>query len=211
MTGVANERGYVRKLELRIQTLHSELNRLTSQLKALRQDVKPVLSDGFEKEIAYPKQDRSQESIQVQYMPPGRRRIDDDDSTTGDDVLPGFREGLSGDNYLGVSSGNSFISSIRGTSLNVLGMEIDLADNLSPDLEEPKPLNDLAQLSPNKSYHAFIQTAFGTGPKPHDPGLPSRQDAFLYAGWCFKTVLSYLPILHKPTFFALVRRFPKLF
>lgn len=205
MTGIANERGYVRKLELRIQRMKCQLDRLRSQLQSQGQDVRPTLSDGFENEVSYPPQVTLQESVSPHPTPPGRRRFDDRESRSGRDVLPGFREGLSSEKYLGVSPGNSFISSIRGTSLNVLGMEIDLADNLSPDLEEPVSSNDAAQMPPNKSYHAFIQTAIGAGPKPCNPGLPPRQEAFMYADWCFKTVLPYLPILHKPTFFALVR------
>ena len=204
MTGVASERGYVRKLEHQRHQLQNYIEGLTARLKSLGEDVKPIPSEDLEyKDSACTRipLEQSQEGKDAHLR--GRRNDGHTPSATGD-PLPGFREGLSGDNYLGVSSGNSYISSIRGTSLNVLGMEIDLADNVSPDLDEPGPSKGAHEMPRNKSYHAFIQSAFNAHPKPVDPGLPSRQEAFTYAEWCFKTVLPYLPILHKPTFFRLV-------
>ena len=52
-------------------------------------------------------------------------------------ALPTFRAGCTGDNYLGVSPGNSNLSSIKGTTLSILGMEIDIADFDSLDMDEP--------------------------------------------------------------------------
>ena len=204
MTGVASERGYVRKLEYQRQQLQNYIEGLTVRLKSLGEDVKPIPLEDLEYNDSAHTQiplEQSQEGEDVH--PRGRRNDGHTISATGD-PLPGFREGLSGDNYLGVSSGNSYISSIRGTSLNVLGMEIDLADNVSPDLDEPGPSTGAHDMLRNKSYHAFIQSAFYAHPKPVDPGLPSRQEAFTYTEWCFKTVLPYLPLLHKPTFLKLV-------
>jgi hypothetical protein len=74
--------------------------------------------------------------------------------------LPEFRTGCTGDNYLGVSSGNSFLSSIRGTALNVLGMEIDIADFTSSDVDEPDQSTFQVEPLYNKSYQSFMQTAF---------------------------------------------------
>ena len=204
MTGVASERGYVRKLEYQRQQLQSYIEGLTARLKSLGEDVKPIPLEDLEYNDSAHTQTHLEKPLEEEDKHQrGRRNGGHTPSTTGD-PLPGFREGLSGDNYLGVSSGNSYISSIRGTSLNVLGMEIDLADNVSPDLDEPGPSNNAHDMPRNKSYHAFIQSAFDAHAKPVDPGLPSRQEAFTYTEWCFKTVLPYLPILHKPSFLSLV-------
>lgn len=118
--------------------------------------------------------------------------------------LPDYRGNLAGNNYLGVSSGNSFLSSIRGTSLNVFGMQIDLADYMSADLDEPDPTTFLTQPVYNKSYHAFVYSAFSANPKMAKMKLPVRDEGMLYAEWYFRAINPYLPILHKPTFMTLV-------
>lgn len=120
--------------------------------------------------------------------------------------LPDFRGGLAGNNYLGVSSGNSLLSSIRGTALTVLGMKIDLADYMCSDLDEPEPANFLTKALYNKSYHAFVQTAFSAAPKLEKVQLPARDEGLLYAQWYFRVINPYLPILHKPSFISLVSR-----
>lgn len=122
--------------------------------------------------------------------------------------LPDYRGNLAGNNYLGVSSGNSVISSIRGTSLNVFGMQIDLADYMSADLDEPDPATFLTQPVYNKSYHAFVYSAFSANPKMAKMKLPPRDEGIVYAEWYFRVINPYLPILHKPTLFTLVS--PKL-
>ena len=199
MTGVANERGHVRKLEARLQRLQTHINGLENQLRSQGVDVDSFACEG---DMVVPPQRPAEAAKSDGLTSPMGRRVKGEPINGQDGSLPGLHEGLSGDPK-GLL-GSSFISSIHGTSLNVLGMKIDLADNLSTDLDEPDISNPTAHLPPNKSYHACIQTALGAGPKPGNPGLPPRREAFMYADWCFKTVLTYLPILHKPTFFALV-------
>jgi hypothetical protein len=117
-------------------------------------------------------------------------------------ALPAFRAGCPGDNYLGVSSGNSHLSSIKGTVLSILGMEIDIADFTSQDVDEPdqSPHPNLY----NKSYQAFLQTALGVNLKLDKVKLPERDEGITYAQWFFRAVNPYLPILHKGNFMALV-------
>ena len=119
--------------------------------------------------------------------------------------LPDFRNGLTGDNYLGVSSGNYFISAIRGTVLNVLGMEIDLADYMHADLDEPDPSKYDEEPVYNKSYSSFIFTAFSSKSKIKHMDLPPREEGFRCTEWYFKMIHPYLPILHRPTHMKLVR------
>ena len=117
--------------------------------------------------------------------------------------LPAFRSGIPGDNFLGVSPGNSNLSAIKGTALSILGMEIDIADFASMDMDEP----DKAMFHPelyNKSYQAFLQSALNINPRLPKVELPSREDGFNHASWYFRVINPYLPLLHRPTFFKLV-------
>jgi hypothetical protein len=118
-------------------------------------------------------------------------------------ALPAFRAGCTGDNYLGVSPGNSNLSSIKGTALSILGMEIDIADFDSLDMDEPDPSVFHPQLY-NKSYQAFLQTALNINPRIEKVDLPSRADGMTYAQWYFRVLNPYMPILHRPTFIKLV-------
>lgn len=122
-------------------------------------------------------------------------------------ALPAFRAGCTGDNYLGVSPGNSNLSSIKGTALSILGMEIDIADFYSLDMDEPSSSAPHAQLY-NKSYQAFLQSALNINPKIEKVDLPQRGDAMTYAVWYFRVLNPYMPLLHKPTFMKLVRITP---
>lgn len=118
------------------------------------------------------------------------------------DVSP-FPASFPGTNYLGVSSGNSRLSSIKGTALSILGMEIDIADFESPDMDEPDPTTFHPDLH-NKSYQAFLQSALNVNSKITNVELPTRQDASRYVDWYFRTINPFLPILHKPSFMVLV-------
>ena len=56
------------------------------------------------------------------------------DSTPAQGVrLSEFRTGCIGDNYLGVSSGNSWLSPIEGTSVSLFGATLDLAEYIPED------------------------------------------------------------------------------
>lgn len=118
-------------------------------------------------------------------------------------ALPTFRAGCTGDNYLGVSPGNSNLSSIKGTALSILGMEIDIADFPSLDMDEPDASVFHPQLY-NKSYQAFLQSALNINPRIEKVDLPPRSDGMMYAQWYFRAINAYLPILHKGTFIKLV-------
>jgi hypothetical protein len=120
-------------------------------------------------------------------------------------ALPAFRAGCTGDNYLGVSPGNSNLSSIKGTALSILGMEIDIADFDSLDMDEPDPSVFHPQLY-NKSYQAFLQSALNINPRIEKVDLPPRSDGLMYAQWYFRVINPYIPLLHKGTFMKLVSR-----
>ena len=114
-------------------------------------------------------------------------------------ALPTFRGGCNGDNYLGVSSPNSFLSPIKGTSLSVFGMEVDLAHFFSEDFEQEQ--------SPT-SYTKLLELV-ASGPPSMEPppgallpqSLPECQG---YAQTYLAVLNPWLPILHEPSLQDLV-------
>ena len=206
-------RGYVQTLARCVQNLDAHVRSLEAQLTALGAEVKPF--DGMRNPPSIQADDEdsgnehaSETANGPAYLNNGKNGgngVRPPDLPDGESkALPDFRSGLMGNNYLGVSSGNSFLSSIHGTSLTVLGMEIDLADYTSPDIDEPDPFAPSGESVYNKSYYSFVQTAYKAHPKPPKVPLPDREQAFLYSEWYFRTVHPYLPMIHKPTFMALV-------
>lgn len=218
ITGRATSRGYVENLEQRTRDQETRIRDLESRLISMGADVKssnayhdatiaPLVewnqaqANGNHQSWAAAEQGNGHNHNVVPYS-----------STTSNSRapetnmfrLPEFRTGCTGDNYLGVSSGNSFLSSIRGTALNVLGMEIDIADFTSSDLDEPEQSTFQVEPLYNKSYQSFMQTAFNVNPKFDKVELPGKQEGVTYAQWYFRVLNPYLPVLHKPTFMNLV-------
>ncbi|EGX94569.1 C6 transcription factor FacB [Cordyceps militaris CM01] len=93
---------------------------------------------------------------------------------------------------------------MRGTKLTFLGTTIDTSSFPIADVDEPEDPTDTTPLY-NKSSHAFLQTTAGVNP-PVQVDLPSRQEAFTYAEWYFMTMGAFLPVVHQPTFMALLTR-----
>jgi hypothetical protein len=112
-------------------------------------------------------------------------------------ALPAFRTGCAGDNYLGLTAPDSVLSTIKGTSLSLFGMEIDLADFAPADWDE--------SLAP-ASYEQFLAYAMNRVPKVEKVDLPATySECETYANWFFRSINPYLPVLHKPDFFSMVR------
>ncbi|KAL1382427.1 fungal-specific transcription factor domain-containing protein [Phyllosticta capitalensis] len=114
--------------------------------------------------------------------------------------LPTFRTGLNGDNYLGVSSANSVLSPIKGTSLSFYGMELDLGDFVPEDVED---------MNNPVSYQHFLAVAMG-GPgveRPKKEELPaSYSECATYATWYFRGLHPYAPVMYKPHFMDLLSK-----
>lgn len=222
ITGKATVRGYLQSIERRNQELENYIHLLQSRLASLGDNLEGVrLDDKCAEPATSPllawHDDQTlgtrqawdcfaQETRMPSHGPEGflRNMINGGTSDEPESRLPYFRDGLAGNNYLGVSTGNSLLSSIRGTSMNVLGMEIDLADYMSPDLDEPDPARPGTQPVYNKSYRAFVQTAFGISPKLAKVELPPKCEGMEYAKVYFRVTNPYLPIVHKPSFMATV-------
>lgn len=107
------------------------------------------------------------------------------------------------DVHLGVGIDQSRSSSIKGTTLSILGSTIDVGSFDGPDMDEPAAgAQDRSPLY-NKSVRAMMQSACGVNPPVHVE-YPPRADAFTYVEWYFLISYPFLPILHKPSFMDLV-------
>lgn len=111
--------------------------------------------------------------------------------------LPQFKFGSIGDNYLGVASGDSLLSHIRGTSLSVFGTEIDITDFVQD--------NDEYESSP-MSYQSLVNITMGS--RHVDPApLPPYESLKEWATWYLRSLNPYTMLVHKPAFMDLVWRF----
>lgn len=109
-------------------------------------------------------------------------------------ALPEFKPGCKGDNYLGVSSGNERLSAIKGSSMSLFGMDLDLADYL--------PADDPASPS---SYETFLKVAFGRQSQAV-PEMPPYENAKIYCKWFFQSIHPFSPTLDKRAFMAMFER-----
>ena len=227
ITGKATVRGYVQSLERRLEELESHNRLLRGQLASLGEDVEqfPEIDPKIKYEdpttaplVKWHEDQRVGNRMAWDKSTLGSRNSDHGGSSFEENTiekptslaqptssLPEFRSGLAGNNYLGVSTGSPLLSSIRGTSMNVLGIEIDLADYMSTDLDEPDsaPTGSRPPVY-NKSYQAFVQTAFSTSPKLSKVELPPRSEGLDYAHVYFRVTNPYVPVIHKPSFMATV-------
>lgn len=111
-------------------------------------------------------------------------------------LLPDFRAGCIGDNYLGISSENNWLSSIEGTSLALFGTKIDLAEFMPGDSDPA---------TAGLSYRTFLNHAFGRN-QTFRPEYPPYDQCKIYAQWYFRSVQPFIPILHKPHFTRLLEK-----
>lgn len=111
-------------------------------------------------------------------------------------VLPDFRPGCLGENYLGVTLKDD-LSPIAGTQLSLFGITLDLAEFIPAESDSHSdPL----------SYETFLRISLGTTPPATIPDLPALEYCKEYAKWYFNSIQVFTPILHKPEFFKLLTR-----
>lgn len=109
--------------------------------------------------------------------------------------LPQFKHQSFGDNYLGVSSADSLLTHISGTSLSVFGHEIDITDFV----------DDKDYDTSYMSYTYVMRVALNhTQPDPAP--LPPYQTLKDYCGWFFRSMHPYIMLLDKPTMMKLIWR-----
>ncbi|KAL1597739.1 hypothetical protein SLS60_008225 [Paraconiothyrium brasiliense] len=205
ITGRATTRGQVEALESENSYLRSQVVDLQAQLKEM----------GVEPRIAPSYNHLSQPS--APWPPPGaasewgestNRRTSTHASTSpaagytpasstleSNRPLPQYKHQSFGDNYLGVSSADSLLSNISGTSLSVFGHEIDITDFV----------DDKDYDTSYMSYTYVMRVALNhTQPDPVP--LPPYQTLKEYCSWWFRSMHPYIMLLDKPTMMKLIWR-----
>ena len=193
-------------METEIQYLRAQASELQAQLKEL--GVEPRAVSGF---AAFRNQSPSWQSpgvsSDIQEWPDSSRRRSSNISMPGyagsavDNTeqrpLPQFKPGNSvGDNYLGVSSADSLLSHINGTSLSVFGTEIDITDFVQSESEYDNSV---------MSYNHFSRVCLNEDQRVEHVPYPDHKTLSEYSHWYLRSLNPYTMLLHRPVFMHLVR------
>ena len=216
ITGKAAVRGYVDSLETRLAQLEQRNQELQTQLISLGA---PIKQDSWDANSSKPSTRLQKGTLHCELpkstsLPDytsskgtfeGSQIMSTAHNRTAPTQMPRRRNGFWGNNYLGISTGDNFLSSVRGTSMNILGMEIDLTEYLNPDLDEPSA-SGTEQPAYNKSYMAFVHSAFGLGPRLKGVKLPAQHEGMEYADIFLRITVPFVPVVHAPSFLDLVSK-----
>jgi hypothetical protein len=199
VSGRAMRRGYVEGLEQKFERLEQKVARLQALLKAhgIPEDTQMDSLDMADPSINH----TSFARIGTSKSPHMSHAKSYFQSTTQESLTS--KAERTPDNYLGVFSGCSQLTSIKGTALSIFRMKIDIADFESIDMDEPNMSGFNPRLY-NKSYQSFLQSALNINEHMKEPPLPPRLEAFQMIEWYFRAINPYIPFLHRPTFLALV-------
>ncbi|CAK1357813.1 unnamed protein product [Cercospora beticola] len=194
ITGRATSRGHTENLEHENTTMKMYIVELQQQLRdgGLEPKAAPSAQNSYgqywSQQAEWTGSYSGQNALSVS------PQIRNERQTPQGSLLPDFRSGCIGDNYLGVSSENSWLSPIEGTSLALFGTKIDLAEFMPAD-------SDPAFSA--MSYRTFLSHAFGRH-QVFRPELPAYEQCKVYAEWYFRSIGQFIPVLHKPDFIALL-------
>ncbi|TAQ91549.1 hypothetical protein B7494_g27 [Chlorociboria aeruginascens] len=211
ITGRATSRGYVEGIEEQLKWSQAKIRELEERLVHVdlnqtpgvyRDPVTPNYGDSYSSGST---QSRAWNNFRSANL--GQNSHNSTNQSQGQASRPTltFRAGSNGGNYLGVSPADSSLSSIRGTALSILGMEIDIAAFDAPEMDEP----DSSVFHPrlyNKSYQSFLQSALNINIRIGKVDLPSRQEGLTFADWYFRALHPYNPFLHPPTVMRVMLR-----
>ncbi|KAL2129434.1 hypothetical protein VTI74DRAFT_7808 [Chaetomium olivicolor] len=215
VTGRTERRGYLQQLEREKAAMLIHIRELEKLLENSGVEVRPWQWPGYNTTyppgvtfdaLGNPVQDPSSKDqwhqVGLVWVKNGRSKTSDT-SGYAPWSLPSSRPK---DSFLGVASDRAPLSSIKGTTLSILGTTIDLTSFDAPDMDEPPPGTPIGSPLYNKSVMAFLQSTLNINPPLANVDLPSKQDAFTYAEWYFLMISPFLPILHKPSFIQLLTR-----
>jgi hypothetical protein len=111
-----------------------------------------------------------------------------------------FRPGTANTHYLGMSAGNSYLSSMKAIALSLLGIDIDLSA-----LDPSEPAGHASANQTDESYGSCLSTIFNVNPNVPKAELPPKEEGMQYINYFFIISHPYLPILHIPSFINMVR------
>ncbi|ORY08661.1 hypothetical protein BCR34DRAFT_674996 [Clohesyomyces aquaticus] len=204
ITGRATARGQVEAMESENSFLRSQVAELQAQLKELGVEPRAVATyNGFAPASAqWPPSSLTGDNSHA-WAEDSHRRASTSPlpyatgSTTleASGALPQFKMGAIGDNYLGVSSADSLLSHIKGTSLSVFGTEIDITDFVQNEEKYDR--------SP-MSYHHFLKVALNDDDKVERIEFPEYQQLSDYASWYLRSLNPYTMLLDKAEMMSLI-------
>lgn len=210
VTGRTERRGYMQELEREKTDMLNHIRSLEKLLGSNGIEVKPYRWNAFPPNPSYPPgagydsggnpaTDAGATGGDNSWaqMGPSLWVKDHRPSTTR--VSTSSKSLLAANVHLGVYSDRAPLSSIKGTTLSILGSTIDIGSFDAPDMDEPAPGTQARSPLYNKSVQAFLQSCTNINPQLH-VDYPPRADAFTYAEWYFLMLYPFLPVLHKPTF-----------
>ncbi|KAF9732617.1 hypothetical protein PMIN07_007799 [Paraphaeosphaeria minitans] len=205
ITGRATTRGQVEALESENSYLRSQVAELQAQLKELGVEPRttPSYNSTSQSTTAWPPSTATSE-----WGDASNRRASTNASTSPaagyapasstletNRPLPQYKHQDFGDNYLGVSSADSLLSNISGTSLSVFGHDINITDFV----------DDQDYDNSYMSYTYVMRVAL-SHTQPDPVPLPPYQTLKEYCTWWFRSMHPYMMILDKPTLMKLVWR-----
>ena len=209
ITQRATVRGHTEAVEQDNNALRHELYELQQQLRDNGIEPKQptpyvpardsYTSQWSQQPTAYGQQWSGQNSGPSSAKIEGAERVYKSPSQPNVFALPAFRAGCHGDNYLGVSSRNSLVSPVKGTSLSVFGMDVDLADFSTEDQEENHSPTSYTKLLSSLSHGS---PSFEPPPKAQLP--PTYTECIEFASTYLAVLNPWLPVLHQPALLQLV-------
>lgn len=186
ISGRPSERGHVERLEGEIHALRQQLSAYMSRYGPMEGVDFQAIRPSSETSPTYPSSNGC-----------------GSDTTHGPDIR------LMAD-FLDAGQANSGLNGphpgpIRGTKVDVMGEEVDIADFDCPEMDEAKPGMRESQYQFNNSRLSFLNTIMGHS-RPPTPPLPDKEQAITFAKYYNQAVGPYAPILHTPSFMKLVSR-----
>ncbi|KAI9728314.1 MAG: hypothetical protein M1834_007718 [Cirrosporium novae-zelandiae] len=193
ITGRPNSRGYVAALETENQMLRAQVDNYHARLLAAGLDPR---DSPFQ--YPPPKGDNPPSATSPSYSPPEMvgPYLQINPFAVSPVQTPPAGQGL-----FGLSC-----SPDHGTKLKVLGLEIDIADFSSPDMDEPEDVNTQTGFTLNKSCMSAIHTVCGKNTTVARVDLLPEEMGLKHAKWYFMVINPFFPVLHEPTFMALLTR-----
>ncbi|XP_014562676.1 hypothetical protein COCVIDRAFT_83730 [Bipolaris victoriae FI3] len=204
ITGRATVRGHAEAMESENSYLRAQIADLQAQLK--ENGVEPRLPPAYGAALQQPSNPWPSAASDASPWSDGRPRRTSSSplpgyapATTASsklELLPQFKHGSIGDNYLGVASVQSPLSHIKGTSLSIFGTDIDITDFTAAETEYEKEAT---------SYSTLVKIAMGNHPV-ETPQLPPYNELNEYAIWYMRSINPYTMLVHKPAFMQLIWR-----
>ncbi|KAF2186760.1 hypothetical protein K469DRAFT_144948 [Zopfia rhizophila CBS 207.26] len=210
ITGRATTRGHAEALETENAYLRAQVAELQGQLKEM--GVEPRTVSGYN---SFPPSgvpwssslgndgqgwvDPSQRRMSTPPLPGYSHSIGAPNGLDNTEYrpLPQFKTNSIGDNYLGVSSADSLLSHIKGTSLSVFGTEIDITDFVQNEEDYDKSV---------MSYSHFLNVALNSDQQVEHAPFPEYTILNEYSNWYLRSLNPYTALLDKPAFTQLIRR-----